>query len=181
MAPSKWSDQRSTLLTMQAEYLDLWHRIETFELDEPGADFSFTDRLARENRWTIAFAVRAVAEYKRFVFLVCAGGHSLTPSDAVDRVWHLHLIYTRSYWIDLCENTLRRPLHHGPTRGGKSEAAKFGAWYEQTLTSYRQFFGSDLPPDIWPPVELRFRAARFQWVDARRFWLIQKPLFIARP
>ena len=165
---------------MQPEERTLWHRIAAFELDEPGATYSFTDRLARENGWSVAYAVRAVTEYKRFVFLLCATGNSLTPSVAVDQVWHLHLIYTRSYWIDFCENTLRRPLHHGPTRGGKQEINKFGAWYAQTLVSYQQYFGPGIPTDIWPPVAQRFRAAQLRWIDVSRFWLLPKPSFMTR-
>jgi ABC-type nitrate/sulfonate/bicarbonate transport system substrate-binding protein len=48
---------------------DLWNRIRHFELDDPAAAFSFTDRLARENGWPLEYALRAVLEYKKFMFL----------------------------------------------------------------------------------------------------------------
>jgi hypothetical protein len=83
----------------------LWKKIESFELDDPQSSFMFTDRLARENGWSIEYAIRTVSEYKRFIFLMCIAEHPLTPSDQVDQVWHLHLLYTESYWIDLCAHT----------------------------------------------------------------------------
>lgn len=99
----------------------LWAKIKNFELDDPDAAFSFTDRLARENGWRVEYTLRAMDEYKKFLFLLCIADHPLTPSDQIDQVWHLHLLYTESYWIDLCQRTIGRPLHHGPTRGGKQE------------------------------------------------------------
>src|SRR6478735_1062085 len=108
---------------------ELWMRIEQFELDEPGVAFKFSDRLARENGWTKAYAKRVIKEYKKFIFLCCISTHGVTPSDPVDQAWHLHLTYTRSYWIDLCKNTLNREIHHNPTKGGQKEAEKFDGFY----------------------------------------------------
>src|SRR5947199_354356 len=78
-------------------------------------------------------AARAIEEYRRFAFLAVAAGHPVSPSDAVDQVWHLHLLYTRSYWVQFCGEVLGKPLHHEPSTGGGGEAAKFDAWYGQTL------------------------------------------------
>ena len=66
-----------------------------------------------------------ISEYRRFVFLALAAGHPVTPSDQVDQAWHLHLLYTNSYWNRFCGETLGRRLHHGPTQGGASERDKF--------------------------------------------------------
>ena len=76
----------------------LWKRIASFSVDEGDEALTFASRLARENRWTDAYAVRAIEEYKRLIFLAVVAGHPVTPSDQVDQVWHLHLTYTRSYW-----------------------------------------------------------------------------------
>jgi hypothetical protein len=160
---------------------ELWEKISRFELDDPAAALSFTDRLARENGWPLPFALRAVAEYKRFIFLLCVTDHPLTPSDAVDQVWHLHLLYTRSYWIDFCQYTLERPIHHGPTRGGTQEQAKFDDWYARTLTQYAAVFGQEPPAAVWPAPAIRFRPARFCRVDLRTHWLLPKFSFLWRP
>lgn len=153
---------------------ELWDKIQRFELDDTAAAFSFTDRLARENGWSLPFCLRAVLEYKRYIFLLCVTQQPLTPSDEVDQVWHLHLLYTRSYWIDFCQHTLSQPIHHGPTRGGSQEHAKFDDWYARTLTHYTAVFGQAPPPDLWPPPAVRFRPAHFQRVNLSTHWLLPR-------
>jgi len=157
----------------------LLNAIMAFELDVPGAQLPFTSRLAREQGWTHVFAGRVITEYKRFVVLAMLAGHPVTPSEEVDQVWHLHMVYTRSYWHDLCRDVLGRELHHGPTAGGADENEKFADWYGKTLDSYRRLFGNDAPPEIWPTPEKRFtNAGRNQWVDTSAFWLLRKPAFM---
>ncbi len=51
---------------MNDEKLKLWNEIKNFELDEPEISLSFTDRLARENGWSIEYSIRAILEYKKF-------------------------------------------------------------------------------------------------------------------
>ncbi|MGF2075510.1 glycine-rich domain-containing protein, partial [Enterococcus casseliflavus] len=89
-------------------------------------------RLARENGWKLEFTRRVVAEYKRFIFLAIVAGHAVTPSQQVDQAWHLHLLYTRSYWDDFCGQVLGLRIHHGPTQGGSAEQAKYRDWYDRT-------------------------------------------------
>ncbi|TND07799.1 MAG: hypothetical protein FD123_2950 [Bacteroidetes bacterium] len=153
----------------------LWNAIRNFEIDDPESALTFTDRLARENGWTLEYAIRAVEEYKRFMFLVCTTGQTMTPSDEVDQVWHLHLLYTQSYWEDFCRDTLKRNVHHGPTRGGKAETEKYTDLYEQTKTHYENCFGAPPPPDLWPDSETRFREVHFRRVNLHRNWIISKP------
>jgi hypothetical protein len=98
---------------------EIWTRLQQYQLDDPQAEFPFTTRLARENRWTNQFAERVVEEYKRYVFLSVTTGHCLSPSDQVDQAWHLHLTYSHNYWEHLCKHILDRPFHHVPTQGGK--------------------------------------------------------------
>lgn len=155
----------------------LFARIEAFELDDPGASFPFTSRLAIEQGWSHAFAARVSLEYRRFIALAVTAGHPVSPSDSVDHAWHLHLVYTRSYWHDLCRDLLGRELHHQPSRGGAEESGKFGGWYRQTLESYRRIFAEDPPTDIWPPPD-RHAPEIGRWVDLRRTWLIPRPRWL---
>src|SRR5262245_19684625 len=136
---------------MNATQNQLWRKIEALNLDDASAQLTFTQRLAREIGWSPENARRVVSEYKKFLFLAASAGHPVTPSDPVDQAWHLHLVYTQSYWNDLCREILGRPLHHGPTKGGQTEGAKFYDWYARTLASYQAFFGHPPPADIWPP------------------------------
>jgi hypothetical protein len=116
-----------------------------------------------------------MTEYRRFVFLAMEAGHPVTPSEQVDQAWHLHLLYTRSYWDDLCGQVLGRPLHHGPTQGGPAEGAKFHDWYRATLDSYERIFGRRPPADIWPEPAARFRHAdRFRRINTAEHVVISK-------
>ncbi len=135
---------------MTPEHAVVWERVEAFELDEPEARQPFSARLAEENGWTREHARRVVAEYKRFAFLSVASGHPVTPSEAIDEAWHLHLIYTRSYWKEFCPRVLGKALHHEPSRGNEEDERKYAGWYAQTWESYREFFGVEPPADIWP-------------------------------
>lgn len=158
----------------------LWNKIKDFAIDDPNADFSFSDRLARENSWSLEFALRTVFEYKKFIFLISIAEHPLTPSDQVDQVWHLHLIYTESYWIDFCKNVVGREIHHGPTKGGVSEKVKYNNWYEETKKLYESKFQCAPPEDIWPPSSIRFGEINFSRVNLHRNWVIKKMKFIKK-
>ncbi len=153
----------------------LWDRLQAVELDQEAAEQPFSLRLARENGWSRYFARRAVEEYKKFCYLAVRMRYPVTPSDQVDQVWHLHLLYTWHYWEEFCPKVLECKLHHGPTRGGTAERAKFRTWYENTLHSYRQIFG--LPPDdIWPSAEARFtQAGAYRRVNVNEQWLLPNP------
>jgi hypothetical protein len=155
----------------------LWQRIAQFHPDKPGVVLPFSKRLALENGWSRRYALRVVEEYKRFVFLARTAAHPVTPSEEIDQAWHLHMVYTRSYWEDFCGKILERPLHHSPTEGGKSELAKYMAQYEQTLQTYQETFGHAAPSDIWPPANQRFSAGLWRWVSLRKYWVIRKPFF----
>jgi hypothetical protein len=126
----------------------------------------FSERLAREQRWTSFHALGAIEEYRRFAFLAMAAGHPVTPSIAVDEVWHLHLVYTRTYWEEWCEKVLGSPLHHEPTAGGAAESEKFGDWYARTLSSYHSIFKVPPPDAYWPDPARRFADCPVR-VDAR--------------
>ncbi|MBX9815572.1 MAG: hypothetical protein A4S12_02445 [Proteobacteria bacterium SG_bin5] len=133
----------------------VWRALQNYQIGPDDAALSFAARLARENGWRPAFAARVIEEYKRFCFLAVTSGHELTPSDAVDQAWHLHLTYTRDYWERFCPQILGRPLHHGPTAGGSDERHRFFRQYADTLAAYEAAFGTLPPYDIWPSARRR--------------------------
>lgn len=165
---------------MSSDEQELWKRIKDFEISNPTAEFSFTDRLARENSWTLEYALRTLLEYKKFMFLISISDHPLTPSDQVDQVWHLHLIYTESYWMEFCKQTLNKVVQHGPTKGGESEKSKYHNWYEATKELYKSKFGYSPPKDIWPASDIRFGQIRFSRVNLHTNWVIPKPGFLLK-
>jgi hypothetical protein len=133
---------------------DLWDRLRHYRIGPEDAALGFTQRLARENGWALAEADRVLGEYRRFCYLAVTAGHPVTPSDAVDQAWHLHLTYTRDYWERFCPGILGRPLHHGPTAGGSAEQQRFFEQYAATLKSYEASFGTP-PADLWPDAARR--------------------------
>ena len=164
--------------TMNFQQIELYKRIQAFALDRPDSQLSFSQRLAKDNGWSLGYTQRAIEEYKKFIFLAVAAGHPVTPSDQIDQVWHLHLTYTRLYWQEFCPKILQTTLHHEPTRGGSSEQLKFGSWYSKTLESYEQFFGHIPPIDIWPKPKDRFgRDLHFIRINTQQSWVLSKPNF----
>lgn len=158
----------------------LWQRIASYHPDKTGVMLPFSKRLALENGWTRRYALRVIEEYKRFAYLACTNQHPVTPSEAVDQAWHLHLVYTRAYWDEFCGKVLERALHHSPTEGGKTESSKFIQQYEQTLRVYQAVFNHPPPKDIWPSARERFAAGLWRWVSLRQYWVIRKPVFWRR-
>ncbi len=153
----------------------LYEALVSFPLAETGGRYTFLHRLCRENNWSRAEGERAIFEYKRFLYLARVSPEPVTPPEAVDQVWHLHLLYTRSYWEELCGGILGRPLHHGPTKGGAEEDEKFGDWYGRTRALYEAEFGAAPPVRFWP---VRFSPEkRYRWTDLGRNWVIPKPTF----
>lgn len=146
--------RRTSGLTARTPDQLLWSSLSQYNIGPAGAAFGFADRLARENGWRRAHADRVIEEYRRFCFLAVTEGHPVTPSDAVDQAWHLHLTYTRDYWERFCPEVLGRPLHHGPTEGGRSEQDRYYTQYAGTLKSYEAAFGP-APADIWPSAARR--------------------------
>ena len=103
---------------MNQQQAEVYDRVLAFRFDPEGTAYTFSDRLAKENGWSAGFTARVVEEYRKFAFLAAAAGHPVSPSHAVDEAWHLHLVYTRSYWDEFCGKVLRTPLHHEPSTGG---------------------------------------------------------------
>lgn len=176
-------DFTQPMLVPQAESDPRWPAIRDFDFDRTGpasrsASASpparpFVLRLAKENGWTPEFARRVCDEYLRFVYLALAAGHPVSPSPEVDEAWHLHLMYTRSYWDHLCGSVLGKPLHHEPSRGGQVETVKFDDWYARTLQSYEAAFGSSPPADIWPR-ERHGHRPEHPRIDLAEHWVIRK-------
>ncbi|MFY7813696.1 MAG: glycine-rich domain-containing protein [Chryseobacterium taeanense] len=127
----------------------LWNRLQEFSLDHPSADFPFSKKLAKEENWTENFTRKAIDEYKKFVYLCCKLPNGASPSEIIDKVWHMHLIYTQNYWEEFCPNILHQKLHHHPSKGGENEDEKHRNWFRETLESYQLIFEQQPPEDIW--------------------------------
>lgn len=120
---------------------DLWNKIAGFDFDDPQAEAPFSVRLARENGWTLERSKAAIDQYRRFIYMVCISDDMLSPSPDVDKVWHLHLIYTKDYWKRFCDETLGQEVHHVPSRGADESQGPLREAYARTLELLTEEFG----------------------------------------
>jgi hypothetical protein len=159
---------------MTPEQKKLYERIDRFQIDRSDANIPFSAKLAWDYRWSSLFVHRVIQEYKKFMFLVVVANQPLSPSTAIDRAWHYHLLYTQSYWEDFCGKVLQRPIQHIPSLGGYDEGVKFYQQYCETLALYRSYFGSP-PEDIWNNPRLKSEHPACQWIDRSQYWMLPKP------
>lgn len=139
----------------QLNYQDnaLWLRIENYAIDDAKAVIPFSKKIAQTENWTEDFSCHAIQEYKRFIYLCCISKNGASPSIVVDKVWHMHLLYTMEYWKNFCPNILQRELHHFPNVGGIIDYNKHQDWYLETLILYIRVFKQNPPAKFWriPP------------------------------
>lgn len=154
---------------------ELIARADALQLNDPDSALNFTARLQREQYgWTRPYAERVTREYTRFLILAAISDRQVTPSEAVDQAWHLHIVYTESYH-EWCEALFGRYLHHGPTKGGKAEGERFEDQYVYTLALYERTFGETAPQDVWQSAKERFdRHDAGLWIQPARYWVIPR-------
>lgn len=145
---------------------DLWLRLKHYHFDHlvpahlldhvaaafGGADAStkaFANKLARKLGWSAPFALRAIDEYKKFVYLGMVSDFSVTPPKVIDQVWHEHLLFSRAY-RDFCRDVLGREFDHNPELvPTKEQTGVFNAQYEATLARYPEEFNVAPPAEFW--------------------------------
>lgn len=164
---------------MKIENQSLYEKVSSYQLDDPDSFLPLSERVRRENGWSTGFTERVVKEYLRFAFLCTISPVSLTPSDEVDQMWHMHILYVKEYEL-FCKNFLGKTLYHGPTRGGDKEGQKFYDWYEHTKNFYQEVFDERPPEDIWPQSEERFRAMQVVRVDLFTHMIIKVPRWLKK-
>ncbi|MCK7593102.1 TIGR04222 domain-containing membrane protein [Pseudomarimonas salicorniae] len=152
-----------------ADCADRVRRILEWAGAEPALQVRFRQQLAKETGWNLATCDRAITEYLRFCAVATRLGGRAVPSRDVDRVWHLHLTWSRDYWLSFCPERLGFSLHHQPSMGRPGEREALRLAYAETLHAYCELFG-DPDPVWWPawrgaaPTAPRLRAsARWGW------------------
>lgn len=155
----------------------LWNRLQSFSLDAQNADFPFSKKLAKEENWTSDFTTKAIEEYKKFVYLCCILPNGASPSEIVDKVWHMHLVYTQNYWEEFCPNILQQKLHHHPSNGGSTEKVKHQDWFQDTLINYQQIFKENAPEEIWLPKKEEPKSRKF-WLNGFKIFSVISLIFI---
>ncbi len=127
----------------------LWDKVKENFGGENASLLAFADKIARKLNWKTAFALRAIEEYKKFVYMGIIGDFIVTPSKIIDAVWHEHLLFSKGY-RDFCTEIIKRDFDHNPELVPVSEQTSiFNRQYQDTLELYKKEFGVDPPSDIW--------------------------------
>lgn len=107
----------------------------------------FKNRVAKATGWNNATVEAALYEYRCFLLLCAQTDLPMTPPEAVDVIWHEHILYTRHYQ-EVLPQILGKMLHHDP--GAKGDAEKYRQQYKRTWRAYRKTFGHEPSALIWP-------------------------------
>ena len=92
---------------------NMWRKInETFGRTDASTK-AFADKIARNHGWKESFALKAVAEYKKFVYLGVIGKFHVTPSKFIDVVWHERILFKNAY-NDFCTEIIEYKFEHYP-------------------------------------------------------------------
>jgi hypothetical protein len=127
----------------------LWDHVRSVFHGSDASTSAFADKLSRKLGWNRSFALRAVAEYKKFVYLGVVSNFGVTPSKVIDQVWHEHLLFSRAY-RDFCSDVLQCEFDHNPELVPfDEETGVFEAQYRATLDAYEKEFDRTPPADIW--------------------------------
>ncbi len=95
-----------------AEHLEIREAIQILPLD------NVRQKLAEQGSLPEGVVDSAVLEYRKFLILAGMGfRHKLAMcSDAVDEVWHTHILFTMEY-VSACNRIFGKYLHHKPQLG----------------------------------------------------------------
>jgi len=129
---------------------------------------AFASKLARKLNWPTKFALQAIDEYKKFVFLGIVSKSPVTPPKVIDQVWHEHILFSRAY-REFCNDILRREFDHHPELVAMdAQTGVFQAQYEATLDLYETEFGYPPPVAIWGTPKFKRNAAGSPAVKPKR-------------
>lgn len=102
-----------------------------------------------------SLVIEYVKEYKKFLVMAACSQYTVSPSEQVDHVWHLHQQCTQEY-RDFCNAFFGTYFKHTPSMGGKEEGTKYKGIYNHTLEYYKALFGMEAPKYIWEATDERF-------------------------
>ena len=128
---------------------NMWEHIQSRFGGADASTKAFAHKIARKRSWNNAFALRAVSEYKKFVYLGIVSEFVVTPSMVIDQVWHQHLLFSKAY-RSFCQDVIQYDFDHNPELVPMEDQTNtFSAQYMDTLELYKNEFGYAPPADIW--------------------------------
>jgi hypothetical protein len=94
----------------------LWFKIKNTSLLNGDIDnLIFKNRLMLKFKWSNTTCDDMILQYKQFLFIAATSNEKETPTQAVDDVWHEHILYTRDYFENWAK-LLGKTIHHEPDR-----------------------------------------------------------------
>ncbi len=127
----------------------LWEKInEKFGATDASTK-AFADKISRKHNCSKGYALKAVNEYKKFLYLAVISDFHVTPSQPIDKVWHEHILFTQAYGI-FCKEIIEYELNHHPELIPLDEQTeRYHAQYLGTIELYIKEFGKLPPTSIW--------------------------------
>ena len=123
---------------------------------------AFASKIARKHEWKKSFALKAIEEYKKFVYLGIISKFQVTPSKIIDIVWHEHLLFTKGY-RQFCAEVIEYEFDHYPELVPLTEQTEqFNTQYLQTLELYKTEFGIAPPAAIWETTKYDKKQVAYQ-------------------
>lgn len=110
---------------------------------------AFAMKIARKLDWSNKFALKAISEYKKFIFLGVVSDFAVTPSKVIDQVWHEHILFSKAY-REFCDRIIQFNFDHNPELVPMvDQTGTFNAQYIDTINLYKAEFNTTPPADIW--------------------------------
>jgi hypothetical protein len=128
---------------------NMWNKITEMFGGVDASTKAFADKISRKHNCSTSYAIKAVNEYKKFLYLAVISDFHVTPSQAIDKVWHEHILFTQAYGI-FCKDIIEYNLNHHPELIPLDEQTeRYHAQYLSTIELYIQEFGKLPPANIW--------------------------------
>jgi hypothetical protein len=128
---------------------NMWDKITEMFGAVDASTKAFANKISRKYECSTSYAVKAINEYKKFLYLAVISDFHVTPSQAIDKVWHEHILFTQGYSI-FCKEIIEYNLNHHPELISlQSETERFHAQYLSTIKLYIEEFGKFPPTNIW--------------------------------
>jgi hypothetical protein len=127
----------------------LWNNIQARFSGVDASTKAFANKIATKYKWENGFALRAVWEYKKFVYLGVTSNFNVTPSKVIDQVWHQHILFSRAY-RKFCADVIEYEFdHHPELLPFDDQTSIYNTQYGDTLDLYKKEFNQTPPADIW--------------------------------
>jgi hypothetical protein len=128
---------------------NMWEKITEMFGGIDASTKAFADKVSRKHGFSKKYALKAVKEYKKFLYLAVISDFHVTPSKIIDIIWHEHILFTQAY-RKFCDTIIEYNLNHHPELFPTQEqTARYHAQYLDTLSLYVAEFGILPTDDIW--------------------------------